>query len=84
MCVCVRVCTYMCSACVHACVVHVCVLGMQQYYNISIIAIFITAIQYNTPDEEYRYIAHCDILQYIATFFALQVVRIQLLHCKND
>ena len=39
------------------------------------IAIFITAIQYNTPDEEYRYIAHCNILIY-CNIFAFQVVRI--------
>ena len=41
------------------------ILGMQIYRYI---AIFITAIQYNTPNEEYRYIAHCNILRHIATF----------------
>ena len=46
-------------------------------------------LQYNTirlmKNIDILHIAiYCDILQYIATFFAFQVVRIQLLHCKND
>ena len=31
------------------------------------IAIFSAAIQYNTADLEYRYIANCNVLQYIAS-----------------
>ena len=70
----------MCSLVTSYCSCNFLMMTIRYVHNITIyryIAIFIGAIQYNTPDK------NC-ILQYITTVIAFKVISIQLLHYKYD